>query len=444
VRILLVTQAFPPYNTSGAVRVGKLASFLVGAGHDVRVLTARPLPYPQTLPLSISEDAITWTRSADPLVLLQTLRRSPRTNSPARASATATPGLAHRLSTMAAPLAIPEPQVGWYPSAVAAGRELLRNWHPDAVYASALPFTAHIVAASLARRAGVPWVAEFRDHFAGNPYSNLPAWRAPIDRWLERRVVASAAACVTVSEPMAETLRSRHGKPAIAVLNGYDETVPEDEPEPSASDPRMLRIVYTGLIYPGRRDPSALFAAIGSLGALAERVQVTFYGQDLRGVIEAAERCRVGAHVTVCNAIPYRQSLDVQRRADVLLLLLWNDPREAGVFTGKLFEYVGAARPILAVGADRGVAADLIRSRELGVALADPGQIAAALRRWIAEKERIGMVASPPASARIGLSRQEQFERVDALLRNVVDGKAGDAALAAPRADPAAVEGVRR
>jgi glycosyltransferase involved in cell wall biosynthesis len=443
VNILLVTQAFPPYNTSGAVRVGKLAAFLVSGGHDVRVLTARPLPYPESLPMPVAERAVIWTRSADPLVLLQRLRRSQPPADTASRSAAGRTGLAQRIVTMAAPLAIPEPQVGWYGSAVAAGRRLLRGWRPDAIYASALPFTAHLVAASLARDAKVPWIAEFRDHFAGNPYSNLPGWRAPIDRWLERRVVRSAAACVTVSEPMAETLRNRHRKPAIVVLNGYDSADQQMASVPGADDNRTLRIVYTGLIYPGRRDPSVLFAAVQSLGQLTDRVHVTFYGQDLRGVTDSAQRHGIAANVQVCSAIPYRESLSVQRRADVLLLLLWNDPREAGVFTGKLFEYVGAARPILAVGAESGVAANLIRSRGLGVAVADAQQIAVALRRWIAEKERDGQVAAPPESARIGLSRREQFEHVDALLRNVVGGNAGDPLRTALRVDPA-VEGIRR
>jgi hypothetical protein len=78
------------------------------------------------------------------------------------------------------------------------------------------------------------------------------------------------------------------------------------------------------------------------------------------------------------------------------------------------------------------------------VAVADAGQIAGTLRAWIAEKERSGRVAPPPESARIGLSRQEQFERVDVLLRSIVDGKAGDATPAMLRADPATVEGLRQ
>ena len=257
-------------------------------------------------------------------------------------------------------------------------------------------------------------------------------------------MVASAAACVTVSEPMAETLRARHRKPAIVVLNGFDAAERPQPADGSRDQDHALHIVYTGLIYPGRRDPAALFAAVTSLGALGGQVKMTFYGQDLRGVTAAAERYGVAANVHVCSAIPYRESLAVQRRADVLLLLLWNDPREAGVYTGKLFEYVGAGRPILAVGSAAGGAADLIRSRGLGVAVADAEHIADALRAWIAQKDRSGSVAAPPDSARVGLSRREQFERVDALLRKLGGGAAGDATPTSVGVDSAVAVSVRR
>ena len=196
-----------------------------------------------------------------------------------------------------------------------------------------MPFTAHLIAARLARSAGgVPWIAEFRDHFAGNPYSNLPGWRAPLDRWIERRVVASASACVTVSAPMAQTLRELHRKPTFVVLNGFEIEVAPHHQMPVSRAP--LRIVYTGLIYPGRRDPSPLFAAIRSLGLNADHIEVVFFGQDLRGVLEAAAHHGVSDVVRVNSAIGHEAALIEQRKADVLLLLLWNDAREAGVYTG--------------------------------------------------------------------------------------------------------------
>jgi hypothetical protein len=404
--------------------VGKLASFLVARGHDVRVLTAAPLPYPRTLPTDLAPERVLTTQSLDPYVLLASIqrRRHARGRDAAPASLLGDGYSGRLLRWGGAFLAVPEPQVAWYPSAVAAGRRLVRKWRPNVIYASALPFTAHIVAARLARISSVPWIAEFRDQFAGNPYSNLPSWRLPMDLWIERQVVSSASACVTVSEPIATTLRTRYKKPTIVVLNGYDERAALLAPAGPADVEAPLNILYTGVIYPGRRDPAALFRAIASLGQLAKHVEVHFYGQDLRGVAEIAARHGVSDRVRVHGAISYGESLAAQQAADVLLLLLWSDPREIGVYTGKIFEYIGAGRPILAVGSQDGVAAQLIRSRRLGVAANDEQSIATTLRRWIEEKRTTGRVAAPDDSAKCGLSRSEQFALVDRLLLQVTTG----------------------
>ncbi|HYM30277.1 MAG TPA: glycosyltransferase family 4 protein [Candidatus Cybelea sp.] len=416
-KILIVAHAFPPHNASGSVRVGKLAEYLCEQGHDVRVITAEPLPYPRTLTTTVAPERVIATPWFDPVAILKKLRRPDAAADTAKADGDS--GGAYR-RWLAAALGIPDLQIGWYLYAIRAGRSLFRHWQPDIIYASALPFTGHMVARRLSRLAGVPWVAEFRDQFADNPYSNLPAWRAPLDRWIERRVLATAAACVTVSDPIAEYLSRQHGKRTLVALNGYDERdYPADAPRtPDRHAP--VTILYTGNIYPGRRDPSALFAAIAGLGAEANSVQVIFHGDDLRGVAALAERHGVSKNVTVLPSIPYRRSLAEQRAADVLLLLLWNDPREAGVYTGKLFEYIGAGRPILSVGAERGKAAELLQSRSLGLASASPERIGAALRAWIAEKRANGAIAGPPGESRRGLSRQDQFAAVGSLLHDLV------------------------
>jgi hypothetical protein len=416
VNILLIAQAFPPFNTSGALRVGRFASFLLDRQHDVRVLTASPLPYPRGLNLGIPAQRVIETRSFDPFAMLAKWRRpTPQGQSNGSASAAQSRVRLRRWLNAAA---VPEPQAGWYPYAVAAGKRLLENWTPDVIYASALPFTAHLVAARLARGTHVPWIAEFRDHYFGNPYSNLPAWRAPIDRFIEARVVRSAAACVTVSESMAYTLERRYRKPTVVVLNGCDPR-PLVTHDVNAPGQARLNILYTGVIYPGRRDPSALFQAIAALGDRASDVEVNFYGQDLRGVRELAEKFAVTGSVGLHAPVAHAESLALQGRADVLLLLLWNDPREFGIYTGKLFEYVGSRRPILAVGTGQGVAADLIRSRKFGFASSDPRAIASALESWLQEKQTAGFISGPPPESAAGLTRDEQFARAEQLLEQV-------------------------
>jgi glycosyltransferase involved in cell wall biosynthesis len=422
VRILVVSFAFPPYNASGAVRVGKFVSYLLERGHEVRVVAADGLPYPADFECPLDGAVVVRERYLNVVAPMDLVRRSIRGRS-SKNGDLANAG-ASRLSRKFAGMyrsliAVPDPQVGWYRPALRGARKLTANWTPEVIFSSALPFTSHLVAARIAREIGCSWVAEFRDLFADNPYNEPQRWRLWLDRYVEKRVLAAASALVTVSQPLAETLAERHARPVLVVTNGFD---PSDLPQPEINDqPRssILKLVYTGIIYPGRRDPQPLFAAIARLGPRGNRIVVDFYGQDLRGVREVADQMRVGQCVRLHSPVSYRDSVLAQCRADVLLLLLWDDVRERGVYTGKLFEYAGARRPILAIGCVEGVAATLVRERGLGVALNHPADIAMALDRWLDEIDLNGKVAVPPSTALAGLSRFEQFARCEALLRKV-------------------------
>ncbi len=422
VKLLLLAHAFAPHNASGSVRAVKLAEFFRESGYDLRVITAAPLAYPRTLSARVPETCVVTTRWLDVFAPLEAARRLvPGAGGAGAGGASAGAGgasLAQRLVRFyRATVGMPDGQLGWIPFALAAGRTLGRDWRPDLVYSTALPFSSHVVAARLARRFGCPWVAEYRDFFADNPYQDTPAWRGAIDRRLEAAVMRSAAASVTISPPMADELARRHARPSVSVPNGYD---PEDfaaADAPAPFDPEMLTILYTGIIYPGRRDPSPLFAALAGLAPDERaRIELRFHGQDLRGVAEMARRHGVEDRVRVGAAVPYRTSLAWQKQADALLLLLWNDPREQGVCPAKLFEYAGAGRPVLSLGYSGGVAAELIRTRGLGHVGSDIGAITAALRAWLAQK-RAGGVAAPSQDARAGLSRREQFNRLRDFLR---------------------------
>jgi hypothetical protein len=113
------------------------------------------------------------------------------------------------------------------------------------------------------------------------------------------------------------------------------------------------------------------------------------------------------------------KSWHVQTTADVLVLVMWNDPQDAGTVPGKFFDYLRARRPILMIGHPSGVVADLIRTRRAGVVLSDPHAIADRLRTWLAEKDRLGRIPDLPASSLDGLYREDQLERYLTLLAEV-------------------------
>lgn len=420
-RLLIVSYHYPPSGSVGARRPDALARLAADRGWDVRVL-APPVPRPEGPPPRIPEPQVMRAAPVPRMSRLvrsvQEARRDPRRSGWRRALV--------RIAAIGREAFIPDVHANWIVPAVGRFLAARNGWRPDVIVASGPPFSVFVVAAALAAKTRAPWIADYRDLWTvGNDYLDIGWVRRSIDHWLERRLLRSAAASVTVSAPLAETMRRAFGIDTQVVMNGIDR---RQLPAPGvaarfgaggAGRPAKLTLAHTGYLYPGRRDPAPLLDAIALLGEDAARVNVVFVGED-NGVARAAvERSRVVDSVTVLGRVPAETSWRIQAEADVLVLLMWNDARDAGTVTGKLFDYLLAQRPILMLGYEGGVAAELIRSRGAGVVLNDTRAIADQLRRWLSLKNRTGEIPMLPPSVLHGLFREDQLDRFLAILTEV-------------------------
>jgi glycosyltransferase involved in cell wall biosynthesis len=418
-RILVVSFRFPPSHSVGAVSVGKTVKYLERAGHDVRVLTARDQHLPTTLRIESDPAhivATNWwspTRAAEGVaggserVATQGFSAGRRYS-----SRVAAVGRAYR-SVM-----IPDQQVGWTVPAIKAGRELIRDWKPDVIYGSAPPFTSLVVARALSRHSGVPWVAGLRDLWRDNPYRRISPVVRGLDRRLEQRVLTSARGVAVTTDESALTLRSRFALPIEVVTNGYDA---DDLVERSTAVTDQLVIRYAGLLVHDRRDPTPLFRALRLLPDAPVRVE--FYGRDASMAAEAAAREGVTDRVFAYPPVPHRESLQLQRDADVLLLLQWQHPSESGTCPAKLFEYAATRRPVLAIGPTGGVVDRLLTQHRLGSVLTDQADIADQLRVWVRSKSN-GGIPDLPGEPPPELSRRTQVQRLAMFLSLVTGGEA--------------------
>ncbi|HEX2150707.1 MAG TPA: glycosyltransferase family 4 protein [Stellaceae bacterium] len=431
-KVLLICHWFPPSNVIGAVRVGHFAKSLHEAGHDVRVLTAENSG-DRSLPMPLPADRVIYIRARRGGELLGSTLRFPRRSGHVAASGTspqqAAPGSAFpsRQWMVAlrrhyyALLHIPDPRAPWMRRVTATGSQLVKHWRPDIILASAPPNSGLIAARRIARVCGAPWIADLRDLWADDPYYTDPRWRLWIDRLVERAILRSAAGLITVSPIWADTLRHKYEQPVACILNGF---VSEDFPAlPTGPEPDdVVSILYTGNIYAGYRDPTPLFRAIGLLTpAERQHVAVHFYGPSesgAQGVITAAAAAGVADRVFLHDRVSYRKSLSLQQSADVLLLLQWNNVKDAGNIPAKFFEYLGARRPILLLGYEHGNLAQMIRERGAGVVANDPSIIAKQLRHWIGQ--RSAGIPAVPAVARDGMSRADQYHKLEQFLAQVI------------------------
>lgn len=417
-RLLLVSYYFPPANTIGALRAGKLAKYLPDHGWEPWILTLRDGLFASAGALPVEVPAQRVLR-ADLGRLATRLAERRRGRTGGGGAGRPGRGVWVRFSALFSDVRFPDRALPWCLPAIARGSELLRRERFDAIVSSHGPPSSHLVAAVLARRFRLPWVADFRDLWSGNHVHIRAGLPLRLETMLERRVLGRAVALTTVSAPLARRLAALHSKPVSVLPNGFDAADYAGEPPPERAD--SFVIVYTGTVYPGKQDPGPVLAAVAALGAQGVRIELHFYGSDAPPLAAQAQACGAGAYLHLHPAIPHREAVARQQAADALLLLAWTDPGSDGVYTGKVFEYLGARRPILATGPGGGVIERLLADTGAGTLVRDRAAAVARLRELLRQKRECGTTRLPERAETLQLyTRRYQAGVLARLLEGVV------------------------
>ncbi len=428
-RVLIVSFYFPPAGGGGVQRVLKLCRHLPELGIEVDVLA------PDDPKWSAVDPGLAADIPPGTTVHRARYRGPSHAQTPAaRLAAAHGPGaLGVRAALLGRRVLLPDPEVAWFPDAVRAGARAVRERHIDVVVSTSPPNSLHVVAAAIARRAGVPFVADFRDSWLANPHRRYERRSVRAKRAVEGRIAraalrrVAAISAVTPAIAAEATALAPAGTPVRVVANGCD--FDEFDGLVYARGERM-RIVHAGSFF-GERTPRPFLSAFAGLlrarPELRGRVQAAFLGELRPADREWALGLGLGDALALEGFRPHAEALAAMRAADVLLLLV---PRAGGrglsVVSGKVFEYLAAERPIVALVPPEGDAATLLR--DTGSAwIADPDDetaIAAAAGEAVAawEADLLGERRLTP-EWRERLDRRTRARELAELLREV----AGDA-----------------
>lgn len=415
-RILFVSYFYPPCTDTGAHRPSSMVKYLRRAGHEVTVLTTSAYG-------SLEGDGeFGVERTADAQLWRAKLQGSGSVGSMYDADTYS--GKPHPLSKAI----VPEPlALAWAPFATRRGKALHRDRPFDCVITTSPPESAHFVGRALQRR-GAAWVADVRDAWTFEPLRpEFPtALQRRLDERLERRTLGAADVVVCVAEPAAADLRRRGIADPVVVRNGAD---PEllDAADPSSVagllDPDRVSLVYTGRFGSTGRDPRALVEGLKRLAREhpeeATRLELVIAGplRDDEATLFSADVSP--ARISVAGSLDRQRALALQRTADALLLVA--HPIRSQLANFKLYEYVNAGPPVLAL-ADRTEAGAVVRSFGGTVVPAgDPAAIADALLATA----RGELAASDPA-ARTEHSYPAVAERMEAAIATAI-GRSGQA-----------------
>jgi hypothetical protein len=306
----------------------------------------------------------------------------------------------------------------WHLQAKKIALSIIKNFNPQIIIASHPEPKCLLLAKRLSRKRSIPWVAFMYDPWSKAPREN----KAPIDRCLqklrermERKTLQSANAIITVSEGW-EFLVDKKKTPVYVIHRGFD-------PEVLSYEAKLLpefTITFAGSLLGFKRDPSLLLFAISRLMKedFLENypINLRFYlhsEKDRKILSELVNNLAIGTAVDIFPPIDHKKALIKEKESACLLLLT----PHSSVYTGKISEYLGCRRPILALMPKDYLPAQLIRKLGAGFVCENEEEVYNFLKKALVEFYEKGDIEWEPDWDGIeSLSWENQARRISEVL----------------------------
>lgn len=381
-KLLIVTMYFPPSGGAGVQRPLKFAEHLPTYGIETHVLApddSKWIHEDTELPLP-TDARVHRARYIGP--------RGRRLGDELHGR-TGLDLAARGAGTLGRRVLLPDENVTWAATAIPKAVSIVRREKIDAVLTTSPPNSVHLIGAAVRKTTSAVWVADLRDSIVLHPHRSNEGLaavvkersRASVARLVAKRADGIVAAASSIAD---ETRALEPRGQVVTITNGCDF---DDFDGLAYRRGERFRITHTGSFF-GKRDPRPFLQALADSG-LAD-VTVRFLGDFRPRDREFAQSLGLEDRMELIDYAPRRFSLELQRDSDALLLLIPEaEGRGRGILSGKVFEYLAAERPILAVVPPDGAAAQLIRDTGSGIVVDpdDTAAICAALRtlhaRWL-------------------------------------------------------------
>ena len=351
--VLMIAYHYPPVGVSSGVhRTLKFSQYLPGHGWNPIVLTINAKAYEK-----VSESQ---------------LKDIPSSVSVKRAFGFDTARQLSLAGRYPGFLALPDRWVTWWIGAVWSGKKLIKKYRPQVIFSTYPIATAHLIALTLHKISGIPWVCDFRDSMTEVDYpQGRMKWK--IYRWIEKKSVENAQKVIFTTPGTISMYSQRYPEIPpdkwVVIENGFDEenfieAEKRLETEQVKSGSKIV-LVHSGLLYPSERDPRDFFAAISEL-----KKEGAVDGQMLHIILRASghedyfdellDQYNIKDIVELAPSVNYDDALYEMLTVDGLLVFQASSCNHQ--IPAKIYEYIRARKPILGLTDLGGDTANVLRS----------------------------------------------------------------------------------
>ena len=372
-KVLVITYYWPPAGGSGVQRWLKFVKYLPEFGVTPVVFTVKDPEYAvrdESLKNEVADDLeVLKGEIWEPNQLLAKLGGKRKKVSAGFLEAK--PSLTDRIFRfIRANYFIPDSRKFWVKPSVRLLSDYLSDKKFDAIITTGPPHSVHLIGLTLKKKFGLKWVADFRDPWTSIDYfHNLPLTNSSLKKHqeLERQVLNNADSVIVVGGKMKQEFDSFNENVHV-ISNGYDTYNGGGK---VALD-QEFSLTYAGLMNDDR-NPKALWSVLSRMttadAGFKFDLKIRIVGTCSPEVLKSIEDNGLSANLNYLGYQDHDQVARYQQSAQVLLLTVNEVPSAKGIVTGKIFEYMQARRPVLAIGPTDGDLAEIIEKTHSGVIL---------------------------------------------------------------------------
>jgi len=404
-KVLLITYYWPPAGGPGVQRWLRFVTYLREFGVDPVLFIPENPEYPlqdQSLIEEVPADIrIYQLKITEPLQWAgKFLRKDVKRISSGIISERKPSLLESLLIWIRGNFFIPDARVLWVRPSVAYLKKVLRAEDIDTVITTGPPHSLHLIGLQLKKDSGIRWIADFRDPWTSIGYHKklkLGPLASNKHKALEKEVLMSADKILVTSRTTGKEFEALTSIPVIVITNGYEE---KDYRTAQAVPDSHFTISHIGSLLAGR-NPTALWKALRTLAEenhdFRKALRLQLAGVISPEVLESIKDHGLEPNLEQLEYMPHSGVVRMQRQTQVLLLIEINSEETRGILPGKLFEYLAAKRPVLAIGPEGWEAGDIIRETGAGAVFGyDSGdEILHLLKDWFERYEKGSLQVDP-------------------------------------------------
>jgi len=246
---------------------------------------------------------------------------------------------------------IPDARVGWVKPSVKFLSEYISKTPVDVIITTGPPHSLHLIGMQLQKELNVKWIADFRDPWTTIHYHKSLRLNKASERKhkeLEASVLNSADIITVTSPTTKKEFEMITETPIEVVTNGFDISEKFDFKMDS-----FFSISHIGSLL-SERNPETLWKVLAEIckenTSFKNDLKLKFAGAVSEEVKQSLESLKLMENCNFLGYVSHFEALKLQHQTQVLLLIEINSAETRAIIPGKLFEYLAAKRPIVALG----------------------------------------------------------------------------------------------